>query len=186
MPSLLAAAVPRAPSARTIMLAALMGATMLAGGLAAARADTIPAPVLRMAQAAVPAAMPSAVVPAPAPAPQNPAAAGATDTKGQTVEQRIAALHAALRITPDQDVKWKAVAQAMRENDIAMEKLAAEAKATPAHAITAVADLNMYRKFAQAHVDGLKNLIDDFKILYVAMPDAQKKIADEVFKTSGS
>jgi hypothetical protein len=48
---------------------------------------------------------------AQAAAPQNPAAAGATETKGQTVEQRIKDLHAALKITPDQDSKWNEVAQ---------------------------------------------------------------------------
>jgi hypothetical protein len=51
--------------------------------------------------------------------------------------------------------------------------------------MSAVDDLNTYEKFAQAHVDGLKNLISSFKTLYTAMPDAQKKNADQVFKTSG-
>jgi hypothetical protein len=36
----------------------------------------------------------------------------------------------------------------------------------------------MYQKFAQAHVDGLKNLISSFDKLYAGMPDAQKKIAN--------
>ena len=51
--------------------------------------------------------------------------------------------------------------------------------------MTAVDDLKMYQKFAQAHIDGLKNLIVSFEKLYAAMPDAQKKIADQVFTTSG-
>ena len=42
----------------------------------------------------------------------------------------------------------------------------------------------MYQKFAQAHVDGLKNLIASFDKLYAGMPDTQKKIADEVFSSS--
>jgi hypothetical protein len=46
-------------------------------------------------------------------------------------------------------------------------------------------DLNTYEKFAQAHVDGLKNLTSSFETLYTAMPDPRKKNADEVFKTSG-
>ena len=50
--------------------------------------------------------------------------------------------------------------------------------------MTAVGDLKMYQKFAQAHVDGLKNLISSFDKLYAGMPDAQKKIADEVFSSS--
>ena len=94
-------------------------------------------------------------------------------------------LHTALQITPDQDPKWNEVAQAMRENAAAMDKLVAANQETPPQNMTAVEDLKSYQKFAQAHVDGLKNLISSFKALYAAMPDAQKKIADKVFETSG-
>jgi hypothetical protein len=66
-----------------------------------------------------------------------------------------------------------------------MDKLAAQARTTPPQNMTAVEDLRMYQKFAQAHIDGLKNLIASFEKLYAAMPDAQKKIADQVFTTSG-
>jgi hypothetical protein len=154
-----------------------MGTVMLASPLTMARADTITDVATQLAQAAAPQNLSAA--------PRNPAAAGATETKGESVEQRITALHAALKITPDQDAKWKAVAQAMRENAAAMDKLVAETQKTPRQTMTAVDDLNMYQKFAQAHVDGLKNLIDDFKALYAAMPDSQKKNADEVFRSSG-
>jgi hypothetical protein len=145
-----------------------MGATMLASPLTAARADTATNAAIQLAQAA---------------APQNPAAAGATETKGVTVEQRIKDLHAALKITPDQDSKWNEVAQDMRENAAAMDKLIAANRTTPPQNMTAVEDLKMYQKFAQAHVDGLKNLISSFDKLYAAMPDAQKKIADVVFSS---
>jgi hypothetical protein len=50
--------------------------------------------------------------------------------------------------------------------------------------LSAVDDLKTYEKFAQAHVDGLKNLISAFTSLYDTMPDAQKKVADKVFDTS--
>ena len=150
-----------APFVRSVAIAALMGATMLATPISAARAE----------QTAVP---------------HNQAAAGATETKGETVEQRITALHAALKITPDQEAKWKDVAQDMRENAAAMDKLIAETRTTPPQNMTAVADLKMYQKFAQAHVDGLKNMLSHFEGLYAAMPDAQKKIADEVFRSTKS
>ena len=71
----------------------------------------------------------------------------------------------------------------MRENAAAMDKLIAETRTTPPQNMTAVDDLKMYQKFAQAHVDGLKNLLSHFEALYAAMPDAQKKIADEVFRS---
>jgi hypothetical protein len=164
------------PSVRSIAFAALIGAATLASPLAAAYADSAANAALRLSQAAAP---------NPSAAPRNPAAAGATETQGETVEQRITTLYSALKITPDQDAKWKAVAQAMRENAAAMEKLEAETRKIPQQTMTAVDDLNMYQKFAQAHVDGLKNLINDFKALYAAMPAAQKKNADEVFRSSG-
>ena len=50
-----------------------------------------------------------------------PAAAAATSSKPETVEQRIATLKTALKITPDQEKKWDGVAQAMRDNAVKME-----------------------------------------------------------------
>ena len=50
--------------------------------------------------------------------------------------------------------------------------------------MSAVDDLQMYQKFAQAHVDGLKNLLSHFEAFYASMPDAQKKIADGVFRSA--
>lgn len=164
-----AKAVP-APFARSVAIAALLGATMLTTPLVSARADTVTTAAIQLAQAA---------------APQNPTAAGATQSKGETVEERITNLHAALKITADEETKWNGVAQAMRENAAAMDKLVAANRTTPPQNMSAVDDLTTYEKFAQAHVDGLKNLISSFKTLYTAMPDAQKKTADEVFKTSG-
>ena len=134
------------------------------------RADSTTTAAIQLAQAA---------------APKTPAAAAATETKGETVEQRITTLHAALKITSDEDAKWNAVAQAMRENATAMDKLIAETRTTPPQNMTAVDDLKMYQKFSEAHVTGLKNLIASFTTLYDAMPAAQKKNADVVFQTSG-
>jgi hypothetical protein len=159
-----------APFARSVAIAALMGATMLATPLLAARADVVANGAFRLAQAT---------------APQKQAAAAATETKGETIEQRITDLHGALKITVEQKKQWNAVAQAMRENAANMDKLVASNRTTPPRNMTAVDDLKTYQKFAQAHVDGLKNLIASFGTLYDAMPDAQKKIADRVFNTAG-
>jgi len=148
-----------APSARSVAIAALMGATMLATPLTAVRAQQVATP-------------------------QTQAAATAPATKGETVEQRITALHASLKISANQEAKWNAVAQAMRENAANMDKLVASNRTTPPHNLSAVDDLKSYQKFAQAHVDGLKNLIASFEKLYAEMPAAQKKIADTVFDTT--
>jgi periplasmic protein CpxP/Spy len=159
-----------APFARSAAIAALMAATMLPSPLTATRADTATNAAIQLAQAG---------------GAQSPAGRGATEGQGETVEQRITTLHTALKITPSQEPLWNAVAQAMRENAAAMDKIVAQARATPPQNMTAVEDLKMYQKFAQAHIDGLKNLIVSFEKLYAAMPDAQKKITDDVFKTSG-
>ncbi len=143
-------------SARSVAIAALMGATMLAYPMTAARADST-----------------------------TTAQSSAAATKAESVEQRITTLHASLKITPDEDAKWNAVAQAMRDNAAAMQKLAADKSTQAPQSMTAVQDLKAYQEYAQAHVDGLKNLSSSFETLYNAMPDSQKKVADGVFQTFG-
>jgi hypothetical protein len=157
------------PITRSVAIAALLGATMLASPLTAARAGSVTGTPIQLAQAA---------------APQTQAAAGATEAKPETVEQRIVTLHTSLNITPAEEPNWNTVAQAMRDNAAAMQKLVAQKMAQAPESITAMDDLSTYEKFAQAHVDGLKNLISSFDTLYKSMPDAQKKIADQVFANS--
>jgi protein CpxP len=148
------------PAARSIAATALLGASLLATPLTAAyAADTAATAQQGDAKAAT----------APA----------------ETVEQRITKLHAELKITPAEDAKWNNVAQAMRENAAAMEKLVAARAVQAPSSMTAVDDLKNYEKYAQAHVDGLKNLIASFETLYADFPDAQKKTADQVFQTVG-
>jgi protein CpxP len=156
------------PAPHSFAMAALLGATMLAAPLAA-RAEAVSNGAFQMAQAA---------------APKSQAGVAATQSKGETVEQRITTLHAALKITPDEETKWNDVAQAMRENASAMDKLVADNRTTAPQSMSALDDLKMYQKFSQAHVDGLKNLISSFSTLYSAMPDPQKKVADQVFQSS--
>ena len=155
------------PFARSFAIAALLGATMLVSPLTAARADSTTIATILLAQAAAPA---------------NPAAKGATEAKGETVDERITNLHSALKITPDEETNWTGVAQAMRKNATKMQKLAADRAAQAPESMTAVQDLKGYEKFARAHFEGLKNLIASFETLYNAMPDAQKKVADAVFQ----
>jgi hypothetical protein len=113
-----------------------------------------------------------------------PAAAAATSSKPETVEQRISELKTALKITPDQEPTWKAVADAMRQNAGMMDKLVQDKRAKAAN-MTAVDDLETYQDFTKAHLDGLKNLTSAFKSLYDSMPQEQKKNADQVFQSFG-
>ena len=142
---------------RTLLVATLIGAAGLAG----------------------------AAAPAAAQSSKPPAAAAATSSKPETVEQRISTLKTALQIKPEQESKWNAVAQAMRDNAAAMDKLV-QAKKAKMGTLTAVEDLETYRDFSQAHLDGLKNLIPAFDALYKSMPAEQQKNADQVFMNFGS
>jgi periplasmic protein CpxP/Spy len=111
----------------------------------------------------------------------TPAATNPADTKGESVEQRITQLHADLKITPNEESQWNAVAQAMRENAANMERLVAKKHEQAPQNMTALDDLQTYQEFTQQHLDGLKNLTSAFKSLYNSMSDEQKKNADQVF-----
>src|SRR4029450_326857 len=111
-----------------------------------------------------------------------PAAAPATSTKAETVEQRIVTLKTALKITPDQEPKWTAVAQAMRDSSVQMEKLVATKRAIPPEKTTAVDDLKTYQEFTEVRLEGLKKVNSTFKSLYDSLPAGQKKNADMVFE----
>ena len=150
------------PLARTFAIASLTGAALFAGSLGPVAAQT------------------------PTDAQKPPAAAAATSTKPETVEQRITQLKTALKITPEQEPKWTAVAQSMRENASAMEKLVATKRAIAPASMTAIDDLKTYQEFTQVRLDGLKNLTSAFKSLYDSMPADQKKNADQVFMTYGN
>jgi hypothetical protein len=158
------------PFARTVAIAALMGSTFLMSPLSTARADPATGSPSQLAQTA----------PAKTAADTKTAA-----FKAETIEQRISGLHASLKITPDEELKWGDVAQAMRENSYNMDQLITAKRAQAPQDMTALDDLVTYQTFAQAHVDGLKNLTASFKTLYNAMPDAQKKNADQVFQAFG-
>ena len=152
-----------APVARTFAIASLTGAALLAGSVAPAWAQTADSKDSKT----------------------PPAAAAATSTTPETVEQRIVTLKTALKITPDQEPKWTAVAQAMRDSSVQMEKLVATKRAIPPEKTTAVDDLKTYQEFTEVRLDGLKKVNSTFKSLYDSMPAEQKKNADMVFEKYG-
>jgi periplasmic protein CpxP/Spy len=159
-------------AARTVTAAAtLLGAIVLAspcsaasGNLSAAAATGAPAE--QVAQAASPEAM-------PAPAPE-PAANSA-------VEARIKDLHKRLHITDAQKTQWDALADVMRENAQAMVDLQKQ-RAADVQSMNAVDVVKSYAEVIQAHADGMKKFIPAFEALYNSLSDAQKKIADSMFR----
>jgi periplasmic protein CpxP/Spy len=163
------------PAARSLA-AAVIGAALLAGSATAATADHSSTPLL-LAQA-TPAAPPPSAAPAPAPEPS------ATPTKKRRtptdrVELRIKELHSELKITPEQEPQFDAVAQAMRDDAKGMEDAIAQRR--EAKSMTAVDDLKAYQAIADAHSQGLQKLIPAFQALYDTMSPEQKKNADAVF-----
>ena len=152
--------IPRfAPVVRSFAIASVMGTALLAGSYGFAGAQST--------------------------SEKHPAAAAATSSKSETVEQRITTLKASLKITADQDAKWNAVATAMRDNAAAMDKLVQAKHAIPPTSMTAVDDLMTFQDFTQARMDGLKTLTIAFRALYDSMPADQKKNADQVFMSFG-
>lgn len=111
----------------------------------------------------------------------KPSPAKSEDRPGHDVEKHIADLHAKLKITPAQESQWSDVAQTMRSNAGEMEEAIEKREANA----TAIDDLNAYAGIVQAHADGIKKLAKSFSSLYAAMPDDQKKLADEVFVHGG-
>ncbi len=112
-------------------------------------------------------------------------AADKSDAKREAVnEKHIKDLHAKLKITAGEESLWAPVAATMRANAVDIDKVVDKRAAIIATA-TAVDDLNAYADIAQAHADSVKKLSQVFAPLYAAMPDAQKKIADEEFTQRG-
>jgi protein CpxP len=122
--------------------------------------------------------LPAAVDAQTAPPPPPPMAAA---PQANPVEARIASLHTRLKITADEETQWQAVADAMRDSAKATSGLIQDRAAKTA-TMSAMDDLRSYQAIAEAHAAGVKKLADAFGILYAAMPDAQKKTADRVFR----
>ena len=101
--------------------------------------------------------------------------------KNGGLETRISTLHDQLKITPDQEKNWQAVAKIMRHDSEESRKLVEEKRKDEA-SLTAVADLNAYAEIAEAHAKHAKHLAKAFATLYDGMSDDQKKAADEVFR----
>ncbi|MFY9287061.1 MAG: Spy/CpxP family protein refolding chaperone [Alphaproteobacteria bacterium] len=96
------------------------------------------------------------------------------------VENRIKTLHEKLKIMPQQEPAWSDVAQAMRDSEANVSLLIQE-RHKNMDANNAVEDLESYQRVVQAHADGLKKVIANFKPLYDEMSPEQKKNADDVF-----
>lgn len=98
------------------------------------------------------------------------------------IEQRIANLHDALDITPSQEGQWNVVANIMRDNETETYNLLRDHMANR-NSRNAVEDFKSYERVASSHVQGLRELIPAFEVLYNSMPADQQANADRVFNT---
>ncbi|HME68710.1 MAG TPA: Spy/CpxP family protein refolding chaperone [Myxococcota bacterium] len=168
------------PMARVLATATLLSALVLPGSSHAAPTildqgacgDAAPGMAI-LAQVSPPEA---AAAPQQTPSRETPRGLSHEDR----VETRIKELHRKLKITAAQESQWNNFAQVMRENAQAVDLVLKE-RSENLHAMNAVEDLRSYEKLADAHAEGLKNLVPAFEALYNSMSDDQKKTADVVF-----
>jgi len=95
------------------------------------------------------------------------------------VEQRIASLHAALKITPQQEQQWNAFADVMRNNADTMSRLYQQD--ISAKNLSALDNVKRYAQIQQAGADGAQRLVNAFGPLYDSFSPEQKTVADNTF-----
>jgi len=113
-------------------------------------------------------------------APVPAAAATAKRLPIDHVEQRLAQLHAKLKITAAQEPQWSAFADASRTDAKTMSDLLTQ-RSQQATTMTAVDDMKSYSQLTDAHADGVRKLVPVFQALYDTMSPEQKENADVVF-----
>jgi len=121
--------------------------------------------------------------PASAVAPASPAKMDAK--RDMRVEKHIRELHDKLKITASEETLWASVAKTMHDSADDLDLVLDKRNSLPSNA-SAIDDLNSYADVAQAHADSVKKLSMVFGPLYAAMPDDQKKLADQVFTQRGN
>jgi protein CpxP len=133
------------------------------------------------AYAQTPSPAPTTTAPTTAPVHKTPAKAAAKQmTPAERVEAHIADLHRQLKITADQEPKWTAFAQVMRDNAQKLDTLHQQRRDNQSN-MSAVDDLRSYRDIAQARAEEAQALVAAFESLYDSMTPDQKKNADMVF-----
>jgi periplasmic protein CpxP/Spy len=132
----------------------------------------------------------SSQVATPAPQGSAPPAAASSPMAGhpvagknaeERVEHRINELHAQLRITPAERPQWDKFADVMRENARDMDQAFIQ-RSQQFQSMNAVQNMQSYEQIAEAHAQHVQKLVPAFEDLYNAMPDQQKRLADQVFR----
>jgi hypothetical protein len=157
------------PATATRLLAnMLVTGGLLTGGLALSGGASLAQTATQAAKTAAPTAQPVAARPTP--------------NMQAMVEQRIKDLHTRLHITAAEQSQWDQFAQSMRDNAKATDALY-NARAEKMDTMTAVENMQSYAAIAQQHAEDMQKLLPAFQKLYDSFSDAQKKQADQVFRT---
>jgi len=101
----------------------------------------------------------------------------------ERVERRIKELHSQLQITPAEEPQWNEFAQMMRENAREMDRAFMQ-RAQQFPTMNAVQNMQSYEQIAEEHAQRVQKLLPAFQKLYDAMPDQQKRLADDVFRAN--
>jgi hypothetical protein len=101
----------------------------------------------------------------------------------ERVEGRIKELHAQLHITPAEEPQWNEFAQVMRENARDMDQVFMQ-RAQQFPTMNAVQNMQSYEQISEQHAQRVQKLVPAFQKLYDAMPDQQKRLADQVFRAN--
>lgn len=101
----------------------------------------------------------------------------------ERVERRIKELHSQLQITAAEEPQWNEFAQVMRENARDMDQVFMQ-RAQQFPTMNAVQNMQSYEQIAEDHAQRVQKLLPAFQKLYEAMPDQQKRVADQVFRAN--
>lgn len=115
---------------------------------------------------------------------ETPAAATPASHR-EAVEQRIADMHATLKITPAQEAIFNSFAQVMLDNAQSMQAVVEKANADAAKR-TAEESLTAYATVAAEHAKNVAMLSGAFGTLYASLTPEQKLAADDMFRSAAA
>ena len=102
---------------------------------------------------------------------------------GSEVDRQIADLHKQLKITPQQEPQFNALAEILRNNEQELD--AQMRQAPPNQHPSAVDQLKQFQQLTETQAAGLKRLVPALQALYDTLSDPQKKTADRVIGGGG-
>ncbi len=115
----------------------------------------------------------------------GPSAGGPQTALGRSeaavAERHIAALHARLHITPEQEPLWQPLATAMRDSVAALDRLYAQ-RGHDYESMSAVDNLKSYGDVQETNARNVRNLVPPLERLYASFSPSQKRQADETFR----